>query len=43
MEVGLDWLLAVVPCPMLVSTGLLYFLFIVAARGRVALIALAIV
>jgi hypothetical protein len=43
MEVGLDWILAVVPCPMLVSRGLLYFLFIVATCGWVALIALAIV
>jgi hypothetical protein len=43
MEVGLEWLLAVVPCPMQVSRGLLYFSFIVAIRGWVALIALAIV
>jgi hypothetical protein len=43
IEVGLDWILAVVPCPMLVSRGLLYFLFIVGTHGRVALIALAIV
>jgi hypothetical protein len=43
MEVGLDWILAVVPCPPLVERGLLYFLFIVATRGRVALVALAVV
>jgi hypothetical protein len=43
IEVGLDWILTVVPCSTLVSRGLLYFLFIVATRGRVALIALAIV
>jgi hypothetical protein len=42
MEVGLDWILAVVVCPALVVRGLLYFLFIVATRGRVALIALAV-
>jgi hypothetical protein len=30
-------------CPALVARGLLYFLFIVATRGRVALIALALV
>jgi hypothetical protein len=39
MEVGLDWILAVVLCPALVARGLLYFLFIVAMCGRVALIA----
>jgi hypothetical protein len=43
MEVGLDWILAVVPCPTLVARGLLYFLFNVATRGQVALIALAVV
>jgi hypothetical protein len=43
MEVGLDWILAVVPCPTLVARGLLYFLFIIATHGRVALIALAVV
>jgi hypothetical protein len=43
MEVGLNWILAVVPCPTLVARGLLYFLFIVATSGRVALIALAVV
>jgi hypothetical protein len=43
MEVGLYWILAVVPCPTPVARGLLYFLFIVATRGRVALIALAVV
>jgi hypothetical protein len=43
MEVGLDWILAVVLCPMLIARGLLYFLFIVATRGRGALIALAVV
>jgi hypothetical protein len=43
MEVGLDWILALVLCPVLVARGLLYFLFIVATRERVALIALAVV
>jgi hypothetical protein len=43
MEVGLDWILASVLCPTLVARGLFYFLFVVATRGRVALIALAIV
>jgi hypothetical protein len=41
--VGLDWILAVMSCPTLVVRGLLYFLFVVATRGRVALIALAVV
>jgi hypothetical protein len=31
------------PCPALVARGLLYFLFIVATRRRVALVALAVV
>jgi hypothetical protein len=31
------------PCPTLVASGLLYFLFIIATRGRVALVALAVV
>jgi hypothetical protein len=43
MEVGLDWILAVVPCPTLVARVLLYFLFIVAMCGRVAIIVLAVV
>jgi hypothetical protein len=43
MEVGLDWIFAMVLCPALVARGLLYFLFIVATCGWVALIALAIV
>jgi hypothetical protein len=43
MEVGFDWILAAVLCPMLVARGLLYFLFVVPTRGQVALIALAIV
>jgi hypothetical protein len=43
VEVGLDWILAMMPCPTLVASGLLYFLFIVATRGRVALVALAVV
>jgi hypothetical protein len=43
VEVGLDWILAMMPCPTLVARGLLYFLFVVAIRGRVALVALAIV
>jgi hypothetical protein len=43
MEVGLDWILALVLCPTLVARGLLYFLFIVATPGWRALIALVIV
>jgi hypothetical protein len=43
MEVGLNWILVVMPCPMLVARGLLYFLFVVATCGQVALIALAVV
>jgi uncharacterized membrane protein YqiK len=43
MEVGLDWILVVVLCPALVARGLLYFLFIVATREKMALIALAVV
>jgi hypothetical protein len=43
MEVGLDWILAVVLYPVLVARGLLYFLFIVATHGQVALIVLAVV
>jgi hypothetical protein len=43
MKVGLEWILVVMPCPTLVASGLLYFLFIVATRGWVALVALAVV
>jgi hypothetical protein len=43
VKVGLEWILALMPCPMLVVSGLLYFLFIVATRGWVALAALAVV
>jgi hypothetical protein len=43
MKVGLEWILALMPCPMLVASGLLYFLFIVAPRGQVALVALVVV
>jgi hypothetical protein len=43
MEVGLDSILAVMPCPALVASGLLYFLFIVAMHGWVALVALVVV
>jgi hypothetical protein len=43
MEVGLDWILVVMPCHMLVASRLLYFLFIVATCGRVARVALAVV
>jgi hypothetical protein len=43
MKVGLEWILALMPCTMLVASGLLYFMFIVATRGRVALVALAVV
>jgi hypothetical protein len=41
VKVGLEWILAVMPGTMLVASGLLYFLFIVATRRRVALIVLA--
>jgi hypothetical protein len=43
VKVGLEWILALMPCPALVASGLLYFLFIVATRGRVALVALVVV
>jgi hypothetical protein len=43
MKVGLEWILALMPCTTLVASGLLYFLFIVATHGWVALIALAVV
>jgi hypothetical protein len=43
MEVGLEWILALIPCTTLVASGLLYFLFILATRGRVALVELAVV
>jgi hypothetical protein len=43
VKVSLEWILALMPCPMLVASGLLYFLFIVATHGQVALIALAVV
>jgi hypothetical protein len=44
VKAGLEWSLALRPCTMLVArlmSRLLYFLFIVATRGRVALVALA--
>jgi hypothetical protein len=43
VKVGLKWILAVMPYPTLVVSGLLYFLFIVTTRRRVALVALAVV
>jgi hypothetical protein len=43
MKAGLEWILVVMPCNTLVASGLLYFLFIVATRGWVALVALAVV
>jgi hypothetical protein len=43
VKAGLEWILALVPCTTLVASGLLYFLFIVAVRGRVALVALVVV
>jgi hypothetical protein len=33
MKVGLEWILALMPCTTLVASGLLYFLFIVAMHG----------
>jgi hypothetical protein len=43
IKVRLEWILALMPCPTMVASGLLYFLFIVATRGRVALVALVVV
>jgi hypothetical protein len=43
MKAGLKWILALIPCTTLVVSGLLYLLFIVATRGRMALVALAVV
>jgi hypothetical protein len=43
VKAGLVWILALMACTTLVVSGLLYFLFIVAARVWVALIALAVV
>jgi hypothetical protein len=43
MKVGLELILVVMPCPTLVARGLLYFLFVVVTRGRVVLVALAVV
>jgi hypothetical protein len=43
VKVDLKWILALRPCPTLVASALLYFLFIVATGRRVALIALAVV
>jgi hypothetical protein len=43
VKVGLKWILALMPCAPLVARGLLYFLFIVVMRGRVALVALVVV
>jgi hypothetical protein len=43
VEVGHDWILAVLSCPTLVARGLLYFLYVVATHGRVALVVLAVV
>jgi hypothetical protein len=43
VKVGLEWILALMPCTPLVATGLLYLLFIVATRRRAALVALAVV
>jgi hypothetical protein len=40
---GLEWILALMPFTMLVASGLLYLLFIIATRGRVAVDALAVV
>jgi hypothetical protein len=44
VKAGLEWSLALRPCTMLVArlaSRLLYFLFLIATRGQVALIALA--
>jgi hypothetical protein len=43
MKVEFEWILALMPCPTLVARGLLYFLFIVATRSWVTLVALAVV
>jgi hypothetical protein len=39
-KAGLEWSLALMPCTMLVASRLLYFLFIVATGGWVALVVL---
>jgi hypothetical protein len=43
VKAGLKWILALMPCTMLVVSGLLLFFFIVAMRGRVTLVALVVV
>jgi hypothetical protein len=43
MKAGLEWSLSLMPCTMLVASRLLYFLFIVAVHGWVALVTLAVV
>jgi hypothetical protein len=43
VKAGLEWILALMPCTTLGASGLLYFLFIVASHGRVALVVLAVV
>jgi hypothetical protein len=43
VKASLEWILALMPCTTLVASGLLYFLFIVATRGWVALIVLAVI
>jgi hypothetical protein len=41
VKASLEWILALMPCTMLVACGLLYILFIISTRGRVALDVLA--
>jgi hypothetical protein len=43
VKAGLEWILTLMPRTTLVASGLSYFLFIVATRGWVALVALAVV
>jgi hypothetical protein len=43
VKVGLEWIMALMPCTTLVASGLLHLLFIVATRGWVALVALVVV
>jgi hypothetical protein len=43
VKASLEWILTLMLCTMLVVSGLLHLLFIVATRGQVALVALAVV
>jgi hypothetical protein len=43
VKASLEWILALMPCTMRVASTLLYLLFIIATRERVALVALAVI